>query len=651
MSRDQQYSHEIEQLLGFSWGIITIGVMILLGTMWYYARFTPVNVGGVFYVVTATFVSIFIGAIVVLFDQEHWLTRTAAFLYRSPRTNAVLILVLVVLIGGLYVSREFFLAQRYPFFELESFDFGLSWVLSGFFLGVGGNSLFRVTTKLKQSIVGRHIHYLAYLDNHVVAIGALIGLVLFFYRNSYEGALLKLDDLYFISYVRSSSPWAGFINPPDAYASFYRPLHFLTIWLHYHLVGLDYAKYQLVLIVGHLVVLTLLYFFLYSINHNRIISFVLTLVFSVHIYVSLLVIFVTTVVWWFGVIAGAVNFYISKPKLKLLPHLLLGFLLMMSLLMAESGFTLVFAVCFFALYAFFIKEINLRNVLSLVMVNVGVVAIYFFLRWKAVGFLPGDLSASSGYFGDFYEDPQQLGMKFYLYTLTANFMATFIPIFTQGGEIIKNSVLLILAGAILFSLYVILLRKFSANFVVQILLFILFYVLLIKSRILIRRFLGYGYQYDLSFALHTILGFSLVLLFSRWKKVSKQHKLIMFYAIGLIVGASIVSFAYFRWRTHYLSLMGWVIIIAVGLQYLHTLKSGRAVLVSLLILASILIWEQAALLDARFPEITIRQYQHCLCHPSVDQDVFDEVVEFYGIDVESLLSECEEGDWGIYHDC
>ena len=319
--------------------------------------------------------------------------------------------------------------------------------------------------------------------------------------------------------------------------------------------------------------------------------------------------------------------------------------------MAEYGMAVVFALCLFAIYAYYQKEINLLKAGVILVLSCVVVAVYFLLRWQAVGILPSSMNSSTGYFLDFYVDPEELGVKVFLYTLTANLLSTFMPIFDQGGVISEHSVLLIMIGIIMFGIYFFLLSRYSTNPVIHLIALVLFYYLLVESKNLIQFFLDQKYAFALSFSLHSILTLSIFFLFSRWRSVSKPHKLISIYAVGLILGASLVSFVYFRWRTHYLSIMGWLILMVIGLHYIRSLKLGRELVVSLMLIALVMTWKQTNILNSHLPDVTVEKYQHCLCHSSVPDDVVSEFADYYQIDLDELLPSCENIDWETLPDC
>ena len=629
-------TQETKETIVISFTNFLLGVCVMLGALAYYKNFTPINVGGVFNLVVGLLsLLLILGIGILVFRNNDSVRRVTDILYfRISRPYNIIGIVAIscVLLIFLVASAS----QRYPFFGAQSFLYGGILALYGLYTLITVKYLI-ISKAWVIGFIGGLKGKTNFLDNHVLIGIFLFGIIMFTYRNSFEGALLRLDDLFMIDFARKASPFAAITRPPEIYSVFYRPMHNLVLWVYYNLFGFDYAKYQLAELLGHYAVVLLIYVLLYSIIRDKLIALIGAIVFGTHIYISVGVVYVNAVFWWLGVFGVIVIMHMAKGRrLRWFSWLSLGVILLLILLLGEYGFALIGATWLLALYVILFEKNNFRYAISLAILGLLVVAIYFVLRWQAVGVLPESGGGSSGYYWNFYLNPRSLGFKYYIYTVIVNFISVFIPIFSQVGVLLLPSVIQILSGVIIFSIYIISLRKTTDNSLNVYLWLPVLFIYLIGSKEIVKHLIG-NYNLSLSFSLHTMLNMAIAFLVLNWKDISKPHKAISIYALGLILGSSVVAFAYFRWRTHYYSVMGWILLIAIGITYLRRMRTGQAIVVCLLVISMVMSWKSMKIIDSRLPAIKIEEFQQNLCDTRVPKDLALDVVSYYDIESDPIL--------------
>ncbi|MBC8505770.1 MAG: hypothetical protein ISR58_06010 [Anaerolineales bacterium] len=523
--------------------------------------------------------------------------------------------------------------MKYPFLGMELFLFGLllSFVATTLILGYFASLNDAFTARFKNGI--RMVHPL--VDNHAFWVILLIILIGYAYRNSLEGYLLKDDDLFIISWARDGNPLVTFVEQPEIYLRYYRPIQYIILWVNYQLFGLNYAGHQTFILFQHIIISLMLYCFIYRVTNEKIHSFVITLMFSTHIYVSSIVVWTSAVVSSLGLVIVVSLFYIYRLKNTVVWYSIMSVLLFSAMFMHEMGMVVLFSLGLFAMYARYEKKITTRHLVGIFALVFMVSICYLLLRWKSVGILPQGKSLSTGYFFEYYENPETLGIKLYVYTVVANIVSNFFPIFSNVGIINTSRILIITFGIVLSFFTPQIMRKyFGEDGKVTLL---LFGILLILGYILFR--LSGGINFALSSSIQSILSIFIFYLITKWEKLSSTQKTIIIYALGLIIGSSIAAFPYFRWRTHYPGVIGWTILLSIAAHYIkNNLYFGKYINFFIIFIALIMIWGYSAELNSRLPRVTI-EYAKYLCHPSLPDDFVDEVVKAYEINA-NIIKEC-----------
>jgi len=634
---NSSYIQETKETIVISFTNYLLGICVTLGALAYYKNFTPLNIARVYYLVASFLFLILLAGIVVLVFHKHTSVRgviqkTYSLISKPWNIVGIIIFSVVLLIFITQIA-----SQRYAFLGTRAFVYGGVLMLYGVFCLLCGGYLIRLSSLIADFAYWASTN-ISFLNSHVFNGLLLLGAIIYTYRNSFTGALLQLDDLLMIDFARNVSPFAAFISPPEPYTVFYRPMHNIVVWVYYQLFEFDYAKYQAAELLGHIAVVLLLYFLLHIILKDKLIALIGAFIFGTHIYISVGVVYVNAVFWWLGVFGVLVFINVAIGKLlRWRSFLSLVLILLIILLLGEYGFALIGAMWLLSLYILLFDRQNYKYAIALGLLGLIVVIIYFYLRWQAVGIFPQSGGGSSGYFWQFYQNPRPFGASFYIYTISANFISSFVPIFSRFGVLLLPPIMLILVSVIIFSVYMVGLQKISKNSINGYLWLPVLFIYIWGSKEAVSNLIGY-YNLSYSFALHTMLNLAIAFLILNWKQISRPHKAISIFALGVILGSSVVAFAYFRWRTHYYSLMGWVILISIGIAYLRKTKSGQAIVLCLLVIALVMSWQSINVLDYGLPVIEIEKYQQDLCDSRVSKDLALDIVNYYNIKSKSILS-------------
>jgi len=612
------------------------GCVLMVSSLVYYAINIRINTGGVFYSLVGFLVLLtLVGIFSVSFPlkvRKTVISRLFQKIVHSPILAIEFVFFCLFILWILYLSG---IHNRYPFLGCQSFLYGFLLLFVTIILMLGYslslNHIF--TSKIKNVIKA----VFPFLDNHRTILIILIILIGIAYRNSLNGYLLKDDDLFIISWAQKGNPLITFIKQPAIYLRYYRPFQYIILWVSYQLFEFNYAGHQLFILIQHLFVGYLLYMFLYKITKERIFPLMAVLVFSVHLYVSSIVIWTSAVVSSLGLLIVSSLFFIYRSKITIRWLLGIGLLVFSGLFMHEMGFGLLIAVGLFVLFARYENQLNTRQLMQILAIIFVITTCYLILRTKSVGLFPDGENLSTGYFFKYYENPETLGIKLYVYTIAANIISNFFPIFSNVGIFDTSRILIITIGILLSFITSRVLKKCWENDKK--------YILSSSALVLILGFVLYKISGGINFALassfQSILSICVFYFLTKWKKLSSTQKMVSVYALGLILGSSLVAFPYFRWRTHYPGVIGWVILLSMAVQYLKSnLDIGKPFYAIVISLTLIMIWGYSAELNSRLPRVTM-DYVKYLCHPSLTDDFVEEVVAVYDID-SSFVDACRE---------
>ena len=614
---------------------VIFGFLMMVGSLTRYELAVGINTGGIFKVILFFLITLIILGIFLVIFANHWMKNIEeSFLFKLMQRpifsfgaiGFVLVFVLLIWKFGIHL--------RYPFLGEKFFIAGLLLSFVSMVLILGYSLLLNLSFRSRLLSLYQTIH--PFVDNHVfmgLLLVVVIGLV---YRNSFEGYLLKDDDLFIVSWAREGNPWLTFVQQPEIYLRYYRPIQYILLWISYKLFAYDYAGHQAFIFIQHIIVSIVLYIFIAKVTKEKYFALISALVFGTHIYVSEIVIWTSAVVSSLGLMLVLSLFLIYRPRIKPVWYIGIGILAFISIFMHEMGLVVFFALGLFAIFSAFEKQISPQQRNMILALLIGIFVVYIVLRMRSVGFsLSGD-TLSTGYFFEYHTNPRSLGTKLYIYTIVANIVANFFPIFSPVGIINVSRIFVILIGIMLsFVLYLILkgVDKRQNVLISVILILFLIFCFVLGS-------VAGGINFAFATSIQSMLSICVFYLFTKWKQLSTIQRIVIVFSLSLILGSSIAAFPYFRWRTHYPGVLGWAVLISMAVQFLkENIKFGKLLKVFLSLSAVIMIWGYSAELDSRLPRVTI-SYAKYLCQLDLPDDFVQEVVEVYDINLEEI-DECQ----------
>lgn len=414
----------------------------------------------------------------------------------------------------------------------------------------------------------------------------ILGTVLCAYAPAMTGALMRSDDLYNLSFVRDHGPLAGFTNTNENglwYGDhYYRPFFIVQTWTYYQLFGIHYAGYQLAQLLQHVLVAVLLYSVFCRMGIRTDQALTGALIFAVHPFCEL-VLWVTDT----GVVTGILIVFMLYVFCTNKLHnpgfdLIIFAVLLLAFLNRENSMALGAAWIAYLGIAYRQRFLSTGRVIRLVLVS-GLAGIgYFLARALALGtFLaPGNLGEKTYFFTERITNTGELeGLKrltVSLYTVVAQMVATFFPIFSEFGGLSQHTLATIycIFLVVLFMFVNELVLKWSSWSIRQRGIAGLILIVTTLEALIIWRLLG-SWTLDifvaaLGSAAQTVLSVLILKeLFFRKKTWSDEEVRLLAFAAVLIGVTAISAFVYFRYRTLYLPLFGWLILFTLAIKELN----------------------------------------------------------------------------------
>ncbi|MCA9927828.1 MAG: hypothetical protein KC419_05110 [Anaerolineales bacterium] len=384
---------------------------------------------------------------------------------------------------------------------------------------------------------------------HILPVLALILLIIVLYGQNLSSALILADDVIAVSFASAHGPLDGFLGAAneELYYSgrFYRPLFVTQAWTLYQMFGVRYAGYQATIIALHAMTVTLAYVAFLRINGNRLIAFLIAGLFITDRIVADLVIWVSDSANILVLLAFIVLLLLTFRHRPRWWYLALFVTLAAAPFMRENGVILLAAVFIYALA-------QKQPRLAVLPVVAGLP--YLFLRLWAFGLVPSDPPFSETGFLFWLLNRQEVAalngfehLMLAAYIAIANVTAVFAPMFTQFGSIRPDRL-----------------------------------------------------SFDLLLKLFVHAGLSFVMLrvlFHRRRDLSHQHRVLIIFAMALIVVNCLLVFTYFRYRNLNIALIGWSVLLAVAVPLYRTRRSRLAVTGLLIALLTV----NSLILSARLP--------------------------------------------------
>jgi hypothetical protein len=570
---------------------------------------------------------------------------------------------------------------------------------------------------------------------HVIAALFISSYILFSYFTSLQNVLLRTDDLLILADIQKIGPFGGFLPHSSSEVwlggqAYFRPFFGLQGWLYYHLFGLSYTLYQTAGLIMHFVATLIFYIAFYRIGKNQLAALLLALVFAAHPYVSVNVAWVSDTATLTGIVVGLGLILTTIQERGWLWHLSMVALLSLAPLTRENGLALNLSMAGYALVSMYVGNMNKTQGGLVVVESLLTTLAYFVYRRITLGStVPPHFGGSTAVFATMYEASEmraagglwRLGV--YSYTVIANIISNFFPIFAENGYLPVT----LITGTLLAVFYFVLLRLIFRGWrsrvrfprgiliirsvlimlnILNVLVLSLFYiqgirrntlvdlrsfltlqyagtsagiiVLLIGTLLLVTRvdrnndtylwilgigvnslgFLALSWHYFtafimdnpnitipaifldvfliLSVALYSVISVSTLLSLISVKKWSDFDRMLVFFGVCLIISSSVLAFPYFRFRTHYIGLVGWLVIVSLGLRYLHLTPAGRRIGAIIAMVLSFWIVINGVWSWSVQPQLKTNKYG-ALCDARIPTEVALEVASYYDISTEAVL--------------
>lgn len=193
-------------------------------------------------------------------------------------------------------------------------------------------------------------------SGRVLAAAFVVVFTLLLYSPALKSAFLRDDDLAAVTVVRTAGPWADFGLPSDAvtlwYSEYlYRPLFSVQTWALHQAFTVNYAGYQIVLVLALCVAAAALLALFLRIGLDLEVAGLLALLFVSHPFVSPLVIWVSDVAVWQHVLVALCVLLLLRASARRRDYVFLLLLLLAAALMRENGLALIAAGAAFAVLA------------------------------------------------------------------------------------------------------------------------------------------------------------------------------------------------------------------------------------------------------------------------------------------------------------
>ncbi len=604
------------------------------------------NVGGFFALLQLVLYLSILGLGLFLILSKNRITKPSINITLDE--SSVSKIIFAIIIGSFAFGALFYWAtNRYDF--LKDFLF-----LSGGAISyVSIISLFEKTLKIKfpQSIISSVKSF----DKHIVFL-IILGITIFFsfHKNLY-GDLIRLDDLLMIDAIKNvDNPLLFLSRPVEWQSHYYRPFFAVQNWFYYNFFGFNYFYYQLNLLFQHLISTVLLYFGLYQLSRKKLSAFLGALIFSTSFFVATLVVWVSDTMMLTGVFLGLILILIINYKDGFLWYLSLFLALFLVVLNRENGAAIIAAVAFWSLFSKFSRTINLKQFGKILTACIAATLLYLVLRGYAVGFIFPEAGGSTGYFFRFLESAAErnlLGFRLYLYTVAGNLTNVFLPVLDGEGVLIMAqlvvAVLCLGATMVVLSLC----RKYSQNkilsswlnFLSILTVFLLsYYVWNMISQLEIYELGGpVGTKTLISFVFHSVLSSILIFVAIKvYKTMPKDDLALGSFALGLIFFGGLVAFPYFRWRSLYIGVYGWIILLILCLKSIENQRGSSILTTSIFMIGISLAFFNGHTLNSWGPAITIEEAD-ILCDARVSRELAYEIAEFHDLDKKQIV-ECEK---------
>ncbi|MCD6356697.1 MAG: glycosyltransferase family 39 protein [Anaerolineaceae bacterium] len=288
----------------------------------------------------------------------------------------------------------------------------------------------KIKTRLEKGLANPQ-DMLAYL--------AIITIGYAFYNPALRFVPVDFDDLVLLSVVKNTINPLRFFFQDWGFGNYgYRPLHSLSLWLGYQIFGVSSGPNQLINILLHLIVISLLYALIKHLQPNRMLAFIFANLSMVSLYTLSPPTWVSDRPSLLVAICLLVSLnYLARRENDSSPNAwLLAGISIFALMSKESGLIVPIIAAYTIFTQFKRNKKNARAIIALLVIP----AAYILFRFAIFGAQAGEYSESGYLFGiRYYESARALTgfervITFFDNALK-NAIAVFLPIFDGQGKI------------------------------------------------------------------------------------------------------------------------------------------------------------------------------------------------------------------------
>jgi hypothetical protein len=367
-----------------------------------------------------------------------------------------------------------------------------------------------------------------------------------------------------------------------------------------------------------------------------------------------------------GLLAAAVGALLWRWQGGWRSNAVLVGLLVLAGLSRENGLAIVGATGLYAIVAGRSGLLNRRQVLTVCALCALSLAIYLAIRSignPGLRLALGTVEEESAIFGRLYDEPEVRDMlpgqriQLYGYTVLANLIGNFAMLFSGVGVLrLGRPEPWIVVGA-LFMVTTIAMRmsggdlfpgaRVGARAARWATLAVGWSMALVATGLLLHATALQVPRWTadlllLQAACHTALSVGVVVAISGYRRWSPALRAQAVFALGLILGSSLLAFPYYRYRSHYVSYVGWVLLFVIASTCLREGQWRRALRSSMTVVAALLILINGARVHASLPNADFLaerfSYRGYLCDPGTPDRLAEAIGVRFQLDMGRLAA-------------
>jgi len=499
----------------------------------------------------------------------------------------------------------------------------------------------------------------------VVSISLIGAYIVAAYGPGLDHAFLNPDEIPILAQVYRGGAWVGFLEPLPRFPALYRPLFAVNAWTLHSLFGVNYAAYYWVHLVVLIATCGVVAALCRSMSPGTGVALLAALLFATHSFTSDFISgWVIDTLPYTGLLAAAVAALLWRwPGGWRWGAVLVG-LLVLAGLSRENGLAIVCATGLYAIVGGRSGSLDRRQVMALCAFCVLSLVIYLAIRSIGSPGLRLDLGTveeESAIFGRLYEEPEVRDMlpgqriQLYGYTVLANLIGNFAMLFSGFGvlRLGRPEAWIMVAALSMFTTVAMRMcggglspgPRVGARIARCATLAVGWLMACLATGALLYATAPQLPRWTadlllLQAACHTVLSVGVVVAMSEYRRWPPALRAQAAFALGLILASSLLAFPYYRYRSHYVSYVGWVLLFVIALTRLNEGQWRRALRSSMAIVAALLILINGARVHASLPNSDFLpehySYRGYLCDPGTPGPLVEAIAVRFRLDMGRL---------------